>query len=218
MFSEAEGFIYGVDSNLDVVKILDLSEKTIREKEAGLHTFDFINLENKNYLIVTYSSTDNKYKMSAFEILSDFQLGNETNLISFDLQNDNNVHFGGKILQANNNLLLCLGDLNSPGNSAKFDSPWGKKILNIEVDDILNSPITSHDDSRIGYIAYGLRNPWSCFFDQVNLVVPDVGNIHWEEINILPNFSETSDPYFMGWPWYESFLMQIIKIHQSMLM
>ena len=64
MFSEAEGFIYGVDSNLDVVKILDLSEKTIREKEAGLHTFDFINLENKNYLIVTYSSTDNKYKMS----------------------------------------------------------------------------------------------------------------------------------------------------------
>ena len=204
MFSEAEGFIYGVDSNLDVVKILDLSEKTIREKEAGLHTFDFINLENKNYLIVTYSSTDNKYKMSAFEILSDFQLGNETNLISFDLQNDNNVHFGGKILQANNNLLLCLGDLNSPGNSAKFDSPWGK-ILNIEVDDILNSPITSHDDSRIGYIAYGLRNPWSCFFDQVNLVVPDVGNIHWEEINILPNFSETSDPYFMGWPWYESF-------------
>ena len=51
MFSEAEGFIYGVDSNLNVVKIIDLSKKTIREKEAGLHTFDFINLENKNYLM-----------------------------------------------------------------------------------------------------------------------------------------------------------------------
>lgn len=204
MFSEAEGFIYGVDSNLNVVKIIDLSKKTIRKKEAGLHTFDFINLENKNYLIVTYSSTDNKYKMSAFEILSDFGLGVEINLVSFDLQNDNNVHFGGKILQTNKNLLLCLGDLNSPGNSAKFDSPWGK-ILNIEVDDILNSPISSHDDSRITYIAYGLRNPWSCFLDQENLVVPDVGNIHWEEINILPNYNETSDPYFMGWPWYESF-------------
>ena len=35
--------------------------------------------------------------------------------------------------------------------------------------------------------------------------MPDVGNIHWEEINILPNYNETSDPYFMGWPWYESF-------------
>ena len=33
MFSEAEGFIYGVDSNLNVVEILDLSEKTIRKKK-----------------------------------------------------------------------------------------------------------------------------------------------------------------------------------------
>ena len=204
LFSEAEGFIYGVDSDLNVVTILDLSEKTIREKEAGLHTFDFINIENKNYLLVTYTSTEKKYKMSAFEIISDSELGIEINLISFDLQNDNNVHFGGKILQDNKNFLLCLGDLNSPGNSAKFDSPWGK-ILNIELDNILNSPISSHDDSRIKYIAYGLRNPWSCFLDQQNLVVPDVGNIHWEEVNVLPNYNETSDPYFMGWPWYESF-------------
>ena len=204
LFSEAEGFIYGVDSDLNVVTILDLSEKTIREKEAGLHTFDFIKIENKDYLLVTYTSIEKKYKMSAFELISDSELGIEINLVSFDLQNDNNVHFGGKILQENKDLLLCLGDLNSPGNSAKFDSPWGK-ILSIELDNILNTPISSHDDSRIKYIAYGLRNPWSCFFDQQNLVVPDVGNIHWEEVNILPNYNETSDPYFMGWPWYESF-------------
>ena len=63
LFSEAEGFIYGVDSDLNVVTILDLSEKTIREKEAGLHTFDFINIENKNYLLVTYTSTEKKYKL-----------------------------------------------------------------------------------------------------------------------------------------------------------
>ena len=213
LFSEAEGFIYGVDSDLNIVTILDLSEKTIREKEAGLHTFDFINIENKNYLLVTYTSTEKKYKMSAFEVISDSELGIEINLISFDLQNDNNVHFGGKILQDNKNFLLCLGDLNSPGNSAKFDSPWGK-ILNIELDNILNSPISSHDDSRIKYIAYGLRNPWSCFLDQQNLVVPDVGNIHWEEVNILPNYNETSNPYFMGWPGTNLFLMQIIRTHQ----
>ena len=105
---------------MNVVTILDLSEKTIREKEAGLHTFDFINIENKNYLLVTYTSTEKKYKMSAFEIISDSELGIEINLISFDLQNDNNVHFGGKILQDNKNFLLCLGDLNSPGNSTTF--------------------------------------------------------------------------------------------------
>ena len=204
MFSEAEGFIYGVGSDLSLTQILDLSDKTIREKEAGLHTFDFINLENKDYLIVTYSSTEKKYNMSAFEILSDSELGTEINLISFDLQNDNNVHFGGKILLDKNNLLLCLGDLNSPGNSAKFDSPWGK-ILNIRTDEILNSPISSHEDSRIRYVAYGLRNPWSCFIDQKNLIVPDVGNTHWEEINILTDYNENTESYFMGWPWFESF-------------
>ena len=32
------------------------------------------------------------------------------------------------ILKYKETAVLCLGDLNSPGNSAKFDSPWGKII------------------------------------------------------------------------------------------
>ena len=38
MFSEAEGYVYGVDSDNKVNMVLDISDKTVREREAGLHT------------------------------------------------------------------------------------------------------------------------------------------------------------------------------------
>ena len=132
LFSEAQGIIYGVDEKNIAVKILDISIKTIREKESGLHTFDFVKFDSSNYLLVTYSGTDGNYYLSAFELLSEYEVGEEIVLLVFELQNDNNVHFGGKILQEENNLFLCLGDLNSPGNSAKFDSPWGKLCISIK--------------------------------------------------------------------------------------
>ena len=35
MFSETEGFIYGVDSEKNVVEVLDLSEKTRTQESLG---------------------------------------------------------------------------------------------------------------------------------------------------------------------------------------
>ena len=204
LFSEAEGFIYGVDVDGNVSQILNISDKTVRERESGLHTFDFLTIDSKEYLIVTYSGRDNKYYLSAFELLSNKVLGMESPLIIFDLQNQNNVHFGGKILQDNNSIYMCLGDLNSPGNSAKFDSPWGK-VLSISNQNLLEDPIRSINDERISFVAYGLRNPWSCFFQGQNLVIPDVGNAHWEEINLIENTEIKTDPLFFGWPWLESY-------------
>ena len=204
MFSEAEGFIYGVDVDGNVSQILNISDKTVRERESGLHTFDFLTIDSKEYLIATYSGTDNKYYLSAFELLSSKELGNEYPLVIFDLQNQNNVHFGGKILQSNDSIFMCLGDLNSPGNSAKFDSPWGK-VLSISNQNLLEDPIRSINDERLSFIAYGLRNPWSCFFQNQNLIVPDVGNSHWEEINLIKDIETATDPLFFGWPWLESY-------------
>ena len=137
-------------------------------------------------------------------MLSEYEVGEEIVLLVFELQNDNNVHFGGKILQEENNLFLCLGDLNSPGNSAKFDSPWGK-VMYFNKKDLFETPITSYDDPRINYIVYGLRNPWSCFEHNDKLVIPDVGNIHWEEVNIISNYLNSEEPVFLGWPWLESY-------------
>ena len=161
-FAEAEGKIYGVKSDNKIDTILDITNKTIRERESGLHTFDFISLNQKTFLVVTYSGTDSNYYLSSYEITEGGVLGNEAVLASFPLANDTRVHFGGKILTKDNEILLCLGDLNSPGNSAKFDSPWGK-VLSIKNDNLIESKVTSLEDPRLSVIAYGLRNPWSCF-------------------------------------------------------
>ena len=57
LFSEAEGFIYGVDSNSQKILLLDISNKVFRDGEAGLHTFDFITINDKTKLIgLTLSS------------------------------------------------------------------------------------------------------------------------------------------------------------------
>ena len=99
MFSEAEGYIYGVDSENNVNMVLDISDKTVREREAGLHTFDFLNIDATDYLIITYSGTDNNYHLSAFEILDNLQLGEEQTLALLGDIEGKTVHLGGKILQ-----------------------------------------------------------------------------------------------------------------------
>tara|TARA_B100000674_G_scaffold102134_1_gene74503 strand:+ start:13409 stop:14842 length:1434 start_codon:yes stop_codon:yes gene_type:complete len=204
MFSEAEGYVYGVDSNNKVNMVLDISDKTVREREAGLHTFDFLNIDATNYLIITYSGTDNNYHLSAFEILDNLQLGEEQTLALLGDIDGKTVHLGGKILQKNDDIILCLGDVNSPGTSAKFDTLWGK-IISFPKINLLKQPVTTFNDERISFIGYGLRNPWSCFFQENNLIIPDVGNSHWEEINIIKNLDINNEPVFFGWPWYEAY-------------
>ena len=76
MFAEAEGFIYGVDDKNNVTKVLDISNKTV-ERETGLHTFDFVTIDSKEHMIITYSGTDDIYHLSAFEILNNSEIGNE---------------------------------------------------------------------------------------------------------------------------------------------
>ncbi len=203
IFSEAEGRIYGVKED-NATLLIDLSDITIRERESGLHSFVFHNNGIANYLFVTHSGIDKKYYLSSYLIENNNILKeNKVQLAVFNI-NDNNVHFGGKILKNNDELLICLGDQNSPGNSAKFDSPWGK-VLSLNIQDSFSNPIQDIDDERVTVLAYGLRNPWSCFMQNDSLVIPDVGNSHWEEINVLSNVDNLSEPLFFGWPWFESY-------------
>ena len=55
-------------------------------------------------------------------------LGDETVLI-ISFVNDTRVHFGGKMLTKDNEI-LCVWGSNSPGNSASL-IPWGKVLCKI---------------------------------------------------------------------------------------
>jgi len=204
IFSEASGKISGLDKSGEVIELLDISNKTIREREAGLHTFIFKTIEEKDFLLVTYSGIDSSYYLSAFEIESGVVKKDEIVISKFNFSADTNVHFGGKIFFDRNNLYFCTGDQNSPGNSAKLDTPWGK-VIKIQNQNLLTKAIDLMNDDRVSFIAYGLRNPWSCFPQGNDLILLDVGNSHWEEVNIIENFDSVVEPMFFGWPWLESF-------------
>ena len=215
VYSEQCGRIHGLqkkDENAEVsftlyeVLLIDLTEKIDCENEKGLHTFNTIAIDNKNYLLVTYFRNDFFYILSAFEILNDSYISQEENvLIEFPISDLAKVHFGGKIIKEDNSkFTLCLGDLNSAGSAAKFDSPWGK-ILEVSNNDLLVNKITNINDSRLKIIAHGFRNPWSCYFAGNDLIIPDVGNIHWEEFNVIIDYKNSKEPTFYGWPWKEGF-------------
>lgn len=56
-----------------------------------------------------------------------------------------------------------------------------------------------HTRARPEIWAYGLRNPWKFHFDTStgDLYLPDVGQNHWEEINVQPASSKGGENY--GW-------------------
>ena len=218
LFSEQCGKIHGVvdvsvDSSsptpadgLSALTILDISDMVDCENEKGLHTFNTIEIATKNYLLVTYLRNDYFYILSAFEILNESMISQEENIIvEFQVSDLAKVHFGGKIIKEDDSkFTLCLGDLNSAGSAAKFDSPWGK-VIEISNTELLNEKITNISDSRVKTIAHGFRNPWSCYFSGKDLIVPDVGNIHWEEFNVIENYKAVRETPFYGWPWKEGY-------------
>ncbi len=218
LFSEQCGKVHGVvgaasgssgptpSDGLDAPTILDISDMVSCENEKGLHTFNVIEIDTINYLLVTYLRNDFFYILSAFEILNDSMVSEEENIIvEFQVSNLAKVHFGGKIIKEDNSkFTLCLGDLNSAGSAAKFDSPWGK-ILEVSNTELLIEKITHINDSRLKIIAHGFRNPWSCYFSGNDLIVPDVGNIHWEEFNVIEDYKSLKEPPFYGWPWREGY-------------
>lgn len=191
---------------LNAPTILDLSDNIDCDSEKGLHTFSQVEVDGKEYVLVSYLRNDQKYILSLFEILDASTLSrNEIVIVEFGTSDSARVHFGGKLItETNSSITLCLGDLNSPGNSAKFDTPWGK-VLNISNLNLTKNKIVDINDERIKVIAFGLRNPWSCFLSDDDLVVPDVGNIQWEEYNIISQYKAVKEPVFFGWPWEEGY-------------
>ena len=61
--------------------IRDSSDMVSCENEKGLHTFNVIEIDTKNYLLVTYLRNDYFYMLSAFEILNESMISRKENVI-----------------------------------------------------------------------------------------------------------------------------------------
>jgi glucose/arabinose dehydrogenase len=114
-------------------------------------------------------------------------------------------------------LYMCFGDpepLVDTTQGAQTPDSLKGKIIRIDVSNISadepyvvpsDNPFTSTggDAIRPEIWAYGLRNPWRFTFDPTDgtMYIPDVGNDHWEELNVVSAADSRSANF--GWPLSE---------------
>jgi glucose/arabinose dehydrogenase len=119
----------------------------------------------------------------------------------------------GDVIDAGPNLGTFLGkmlriDVNKKSPPMQYAIPESnpfvkaaevKQMVLFGVSELEFSRIKQHAKAEIW--AYGLRNPWTFSFDKKtgDLWIADIGQNHWEEINLQPASSKGGENY--GWNW-----------------
>jgi glucose/arabinose dehydrogenase len=190
---------------------LDITDSITSGGELGLLGLAFHpNYANNGYYFVNYT-TGTTQNQTLRTVIARYQVSSEkpdstdqnTKLVLMEISQPASNHNGGQIaFGPDGYLYIAVGDggsQNDPNNYAQTKSSWLGKILRIDVDnteDTLNYSIPSDNpfkDNSDGYkeeiYASGLRNPWRFSFDPATelLWCADVGQSHWEEINIIEN-------------------------------
>ena len=112
-------------------------------------------------------------------------------LLDLDIGHD---HYGGDLVFGpDGKLYIGVGDGDVAADAQNPTSPRGK-ILRLDVDQPGATPEV---------VAFGLRNPWRFSFDRQTgaMLIGDVGQDTWEEIDLLPVHSADVPNY--GWNLYE---------------
>jgi len=150
-----------------------------------------------------------RYTVSAFA-----DTANPVGQVIFTLAQPFSNHNGGWIAFGTDGYLWMAlgdgGDAGDPGDRAQnIDNQLGK-ILRFNVSGAGNV-VAAPDNPFVGapghdnVWCYGLRNPWRCSFDRLtdDLIIADVGQENFEEIDWAPASSGPAKAYNWGWRCYE---------------
>lgn len=189
---------------------LDLSALTRAGGERGLLGLAFDPAYRQNRRVyVHYTDRDGNTVLARYLAAPDFTRADPASArVLFAAQQPYANHNGGQLAFGPDGFLyLGLGDGGSggdpQGNAQNLGTPLGK-LLRFDVSGAQARPAAGNPFvSRAGanpYIwAYGLRNPWRFSFDRASgdLIIADVGQNTWEEINRQPRGSPGGENY--GW-------------------
>ena len=195
------------DPFLDIVQLVNS-----RDSERGLLGLAFHPKYAQNSLFfVNYTDLNGDTVVARYRVSGDTNRADPSSQeVLLNISQPYGNHNGGMIaFGPDGTLYIGMGDGGSggdpQGNAQNPNSLLGK-MLRIDVDNgtPYSIPAGNAPDGLPEIWALGLRNPWRFSFDRAtgDLLVADVGQSQWEEINILP--ANLPGGINLGWDYYEA--------------
>ncbi|WP_329145343.1 PQQ-dependent sugar dehydrogenase [Streptomyces niveus] len=186
--------------------VLDISAETTTDGERGLLGVAFDN--DFAHFYISYTNLEGTSTIDEFAV-QDGALQPDTRRTVLTQTQPYENHNGGDIkFGPDGYLYIALGDGGAggdpQGNGQKLDTLLGK-ILRIDPAGAepyaipSDNPFVGDPNAKDEIWSYGLRNPWRFSFDSGtgDLLIGDVGQSDWEEIDWSPASSEGGENY--GW-------------------
>lgn len=190
--------------------VLDISDETTTDGERGLLgvTFD----KDFAHFYISYTDLQGTSHIDEFAV-QDGTIQEDTRRTVLTQEQPESNHNGGDItFGPDGYLYIAFGDGGGggdpDGNGQKLDTLLGK-LLRIDprggtpyaVPE--DNPFVGDPNARSEIWSYGLRNPWRFSFDagSGDLLIADVGQSAWEEIDWAPADSKGGENY--GWAQME---------------
>ncbi|MFD0250445.1 PQQ-dependent sugar dehydrogenase [Streptomyces sp. NPDC048594] len=190
--------------------VLDISDETTTDGERGLLgvTFD----DDFAHFYISYTDLQGTSTIDEFAV-QDGTIQEDTRRTVLTQEQPESNHNGGDItFGPDGYLYIAFGDGGGggdpDGNGQKLDTLLGK-LLRIDPQGGTpyavpeDNPFVGDPGARSEIWSYGLRNPWRFSFDagSGDLLIADVGQSEWEEIDWAPADSKGGENY--GWAQME---------------
>jgi glucose/arabinose dehydrogenase len=223
---EKEGRILAYDRKKKTVltePVLDISDNIkIKMNEQGLLGLAFSpNYQKDKRFYLYYTNQNGDTQVSRFTMKSPTEANSNEEVLLKQKQDFRN-HNGGWIgFGPDGMLYIAFGDggsANDPKKRAQDLTTFLGKLLRIDVSPAKgytipsNNPFTTGStksfvnpfvkkEARPEILSYGLRNPWRCAWHKDRLIIADVGQNAWEEVNNVDRKQLFGANF--GWPQFE---------------
>jgi glucose/arabinose dehydrogenase len=183
--------------------------------EQGLYSLAFApDYATSGIFYIHYTDNTSTNRVVRHTVSNDPDIANATGTIVYSASQPFSNHNGGWMAFGPDGFLyVALGDggsANDPGDRAlNINSNLGK-MLRLDVSGVTatgaaGNPFAGPTPGLDEIFSYGLRNPWRCSFDRLtgDLIIGDVGQGNWEEIDFAPADSARGLGWNWGWRCYE---------------